>query len=205
MLLRPVGDAPEVVTLAEAKAHLRVGYEDEDSYIGTLIEAATLWAATTTGLSLGERQWVLALDQFPNDKLVLPVVPLVSVESLAYIDEFEASQTYAGFRVFGVGGDIPGYVLPSTGEAWPGASKEPECVTVEFTAGNDTIPKTIKHAILLMVSHWYENRESASAHNLSEAPFGVSALLLPHRNWGRHLSASAAYIQAQDRNVFWPS
>lgn len=184
MLLRPVGDTPEVVTLAEAKAHLRVGYEDDDTYIGSLIEAAATWAATTSGLSLGEREWTLSIDGFPDDKLVLPVVPLVSVESVTYADEFQAARTYSGFRVFGVGSDVPGYALPAVDAQWPETSKEPESVTVTFTAGDDTIPKTIKHAILLLVGHWYENRESVSAHNLSEVPFGVSALLLPHRNWG---------------------
>jgi uncharacterized phiE125 gp8 family phage protein len=185
MLLRPEGDAPAVVTLAEAKAHLRVGHEDDDTYIGALLETATAWAATTTGLSLGEREWTFTVDAFPDDKLVLPVVPLVSVDSVTYIDVDGVKRTYSASRAFGIGGDAPGYVLPAVDMQWPETSKEPESVTVAFTAGNDAIPKTIKHAILLLVGHWYENRESSSPHNLSEVPFGVSALLLPHRNWGR--------------------
>lgn len=184
MLLRPVGDEPEVVTVAEAKAHLRVGFADDDAYIGDLIAAATTWAAKTSGLSLGVREWELVLDGFPTGSVALPSVPLVSVEGVAYVDEYEAPQTYAGFRVFGVGGSTPGYVLPAIGTDWPDTSAEPESVTVEFTAGETAIPKTIKHAILLLVAHWYENRESASAYNLSDIPFGVNALLLPHRNWG---------------------
>ncbi|CAN7599357.1 head-tail connector protein [Bosea sp. LjRoot237] len=184
MLLRPVGDAPEVVTLAEAKAHLRVGFDDENENITGLIGAATEWAAKVTGLSLGEREWELVSDGFPIGCLRLPVVPLISVEAVTYTDTLEAPQTYSGFRVFGVGGDTPGYVLPAVSSAWPDTSDEPESVTVEFTAGSAAIPKPIKQAILLLVGHWYENRESASPYNLSEVPFGVSALLLPHRNWG---------------------
>jgi uncharacterized phage protein (predicted DNA packaging) len=37
-------------------------------------------------------------------------------------------------------------------------------------------------AILLLIGHWYANREAA-AQNLAETPLGVEALLLRHRRW----------------------
>ena len=37
-------------------------------------------------------------------------------------------------------------------------------------------------AMLLLIGHWYANREAASQ-NLAETPLGVEALLLQHRRW----------------------
>lgn len=37
-------------------------------------------------------------------------------------------------------------------------------------------------AMLLLIGHWYANREAA-AQNLAETPLGVEALLLRHRRW----------------------
>lgn len=37
-------------------------------------------------------------------------------------------------------------------------------------------------AMLLLIGHWYANRE-AVAQNLSEVPLGVEALLIRHRRW----------------------
>lgn len=46
---------------------------------------------------------------------------------------------------------------------------------VLFTSG-------IWAALLLLIGHWYANREAA-AQNLTEMPLGVEALLLRHRMW----------------------
>ena len=37
-------------------------------------------------------------------------------------------------------------------------------------------------AILLLIGHWYANREAA-AQNLTDMPLGVEALLIRHRRW----------------------
>ena len=37
-------------------------------------------------------------------------------------------------------------------------------------------------AMLLLIAHWYANREAA-AQNLTEMPLGVEALLIRHRKW----------------------
>ncbi len=46
---------------------------------------------------------------------------------------------------------------------------------VLFTSG-------IWAAMLLLIGHWYANREAA-AQNLTETPLGVEALLIRHRRW----------------------
>lgn len=44
------------VTLAEAKAHLRVDGDTDDTYIGRLLVAATQWVESETRVSLAETE-----------------------------------------------------------------------------------------------------------------------------------------------------
>lgn len=184
MLLRPLGDASEVVTLDEAKAHLRVTHDDDNDYISTLIDAAVEFASVATGRVLGEREYEAIFDGFPPGRIVISVAPLQSVEAIEYVDTQGVTQTYSPYRAFGLNAPSYGYVLPEAGFGWPEANAEPESVTIFLTAGSADIPRAVRHAILLLVSTWYELRESVSADDLKEIPFSVSALLLPHRVWG---------------------
>ena len=43
------------------------------------------------------------------------------------------------------------------------------------------VPETIRHAMMLMVGHWYDNREQTGFDELSNIPFGYEALLNMHR------------------------
>jgi uncharacterized phiE125 gp8 family phage protein len=55
----------EPITLAEAKAHLRVDFTDDDVLIGALISAARQYAENITRRALITQQWKMTLDQFP--------------------------------------------------------------------------------------------------------------------------------------------
>lgn len=59
--------------------------------------------------------------------------------------------------------------------------------TVRYRAGYaaDAVPAPIRHAILLMVGHLYENRMAVTAAtHIGAMPLGVDALLSPYRVWG---------------------
>jgi hypothetical protein len=56
------------------------------------------------------------------------------------------------------------------------AASAGQTYTVSYYAGT-TFPAAIGQAMLLLISHWYQNRDSASAMTLKEIPFGVTALL----------------------------
>lgn len=42
----------------------------------------------------------------------------------------------------------------------------------------------VRTAMLLLIGHWYANREAASSGGLTETPFAVEALLQPYRIYG---------------------
>lgn len=61
-----VAAVEEPITVAEAKAHLRVTYSAEDGYIQGLVRAATDWAQTFTRRILVDTQVCVRLDRFPE-------------------------------------------------------------------------------------------------------------------------------------------
>lgn len=195
MALRLTADPTAViVTLAEAKKHCRAEYfDDDDAYLQALIDAATAnidgpegWL----GRAVREQVLELTIDRFPcagengrPGQIRLPMPTLISVDALEYTATDGTTATIADFREFGVGAPYGGYILPALSGTWPSVLGDAGSVRIEFTAGYETIPKTIKHAVLLMVGHWYENREAVTDANMSDLPMGVSALLSPHRVW----------------------
>ena len=54
-----------------------------------------------------------------------------------------------------------------------------------FSDGNEEPPKTVKQAMLLLIAHWYTNREAVVAANVvpREVAITVRALLNQHRGW----------------------
>ncbi len=61
------GPATEPVTVAEAKAHLRLDSDAEDVLIASLIITSRLHLEAALGLALIAQGWTLHLDQFPAD------------------------------------------------------------------------------------------------------------------------------------------
>jgi len=173
-----------IVSLVEAKAHLRVFHDDEDIYIEGLISAAQDWMAgekNWLGRSVCEQEWELTLSAFPVGKISLPKPPLISVEAVFYTPTGGAETTLSGFRTFDVGVSDGGYILPAIGEAWPTANGEPDAVRIKFTAGYEEVPASIKHAALLLIGHWFEHRETAAETKITDLPMAVDALLMPYR------------------------
>ena len=90
------GPAEEPVSLAEAKAFLKVDDIAEDALISTLIGAARLHIEGVTSKALLAQSWRLVLDNWPEGGVVkLPVSPLLSVTGIAATDENGGSHDIA--------------------------------------------------------------------------------------------------------------
>ncbi len=182
--------AAAVVTVEEAKAHLRVDEAADDSYITALVAKATQAAERYCDRAFITQDWVLALDAFPScTKLIkVPLPPLVSVTQLSYVDADGADQVLASAD-YQVSKRSPAVIAPAPGKSWPATQAgRLDAVAIEFKAGYgdaaDAVPKPIHHAILLLVAHWYENREPVNIGNIVNAlPFTVDSLLAPCRVW----------------------
>lgn len=160
MNLVPVSAPTGLVTLAEAKDHLRIDQSvtDHDTELGVLIAAASGMIEGRDGYlgrAVSQQQWDMKLDPiwwFNNPAplnspwwawygwsygwiLNLPLPPLVSVDLLTYRDVNGTTQTYAStnYEVHGVGGY--GRLTLKQGFYWPQLYLAPEAMTVRFTAG----------------------------------------------------------------------
>ena len=176
--------AADPVTLAEAKAHLRVDHSDEDATINGLIKAATSYLDGRSGIlgrCLVTQTWEETFDAFPTNAIELPLGPVASVTSVKYLDQAGAEQTLsAGVYTVDTASLVARIV---SDDAWPATKATANAVTVRYVAGtaSASIPGAIRHAILLLVGHWYENRQPAAEGSAAELPFAVSALLSPFR------------------------
>ena len=179
------------VTLAEAKAHLRVDSTDEDTLITAMITAATETAEQITGRAIMPQTWELTLDEFP-DALEITRVPAISVTSLKYYDAAGVQQTLSSsLYVLDSANDFGfAYVVPAYGESWPTVRDQINAVNLRFTAGYANaaaVPESIKAWIKLQVSAMFENREaeaySSRAVSTTVKMSFVDGLLDRYRVW----------------------
>lgn len=179
----------EPVTVDEAKAHMRIDHADEDVFITSLITTARQYVEGFLQRSLLPQTWMMTLDAFPcGNTIVLPRPPLRNVLAVRYYDENGVLQDLPS-STYHVDIDSElGRVVLVDGAEWPPTQVRPNAVMVEFEAGYDdaaSVPQPIKHAMLLLIAHWYENREAVTPEG-SQAmvlPLAVDSLLRPYRVW----------------------
>ena len=185
-----VQPATEPITLVEAKSHLRVTFADEDTYINTLITSARKYCEAYCNRVFITQTWRQNENAWAYP-IKLMVNPVISLTSLKYIDTNEAQQTITdntnNFQK-DFNSDVA-KIYSGLVEAFPaiGISINPiEIITVCGYGAASDVPDDIKHAIKLMVSHLYENRDMVNVplNSLSSdipMPSAVPSLLNRYR------------------------
>ena len=160
--------ATEPLSLVEAKLHCRVDVTDDDALLTALITAARQHAESFTHRALAPQTWDLKLDAFPcggwQAPIVLPMPPTTAVTSIGYVDTAGVSQTWsaANYTTEFPSGEMaaPARIVPIYGVTWPQTQRVINAVTVRFVAGYTTTPEAVKHAMKLLIGHWYAHRET---------------------------------------------
>lgn len=195
----------EVVTLQQAKAHMRIQHDSEDDKVQMAIDGAVSnidgpggWLGRALGeqtlqgfIDLGDRE-----DETDGRQgygwrdccrhaIRLPYPPLIEVTSIAYVDTAGASQTMspADWQVINHG-EWSSYVEPAYGKAWPALRHQPGAMTITWKAGyaDGAIPGAIRSGLLLHIGHLFENIEAVVTGTIaSELPLSVQDLLEKHR------------------------
>lgn len=187
------GPTAEPVTLAEAKAHCRVAIADDDGLIAGYILAARNHLEEITGRAFLTQTWDLSLDHdWPwyqdmethrHSRLIqLLKAPVQSVTSITYIDTAGASQTLASNQYVVDTVSTIGNVYPAYAVEWPQVRCQRAAITVRFVAGWTVFPDALRQAMLLLIGHWYENRETVViGQSPAELPMSVASLIAPYR------------------------
>jgi uncharacterized phiE125 gp8 family phage protein len=190
----------EPVTLAEAKRWLNLDDDivEDDELVTALIKAARELVEKECAIVLIDGIYELKIDNFPCDgKITLPVQPLIDVIAVQYLLNVEdVNYTDLPTDQWSAVKDEPPCIQQNwwqPGLLWPSIFPRPGAVLVTFRAGYEsagspqdasTVPETIKTAIKMLVSHWYEHREATSTDHRNtptEIPLGMQRLLDPYR------------------------
>lgn len=167
--------ASEPVGLDEASQFIRQVDDGDNRVVERLINAARIHVEDYTRRCLVTRTLEATFDEWPRacrdwgtrrvqePELLLPGSPLASVVSLKHIDLDGVLQLVDPgiYRV--VLNQEPGRVRRAKNALWPDTSDEPDSIVVTYQAGygeDDDVPADAKLAVLMLVAHWYENREA---------------------------------------------
>lgn len=183
--------ALEPVSRTEAKLHCRIDADmvDDDTLVDALVKAAREWVEQRTRRALITQTWDLWQDDWPvGDEFRLPQPPLQSVTHVKYVDEDAATTTWSSANYLVDTFSEPGRVVMKGSASWPSATlQDVNAVNVRFVAGygsaGTAVPQPIRQAMLMLIGHWYENREAILATGAmpKEVPLAVDALLWPYR------------------------
>ena len=164
-LFRTAGPDAEPVTLAEAKANMRIDHDSEDELISSLIRAAREEVEASTCVTMIDQSWRLAVDELPASNMLRlrrgPVREIVAVT--IYGADGEASLV-----------DPSDYQLDAISNPArlhfserPADLRAMNGIEVDFVAGHGEagtdVPDLLKRAVLTLVAHWFEFRASFGA------------------------------------------
>jgi uncharacterized phiE125 gp8 family phage protein len=167
-------DLIEPVTISEVRQYTRISDPDDDLWIKGAITAARLMVEKTTHRQLTTKTWNLTLDCFPSAtaSIPLPRPPLQTVDSISYVTSTGGSTTIDSTSILTDTASEPGRVAPVFNSYWPTARSQNAAVTIQYTAGYGSeaasVPNPLRQAILHLVGHWYENRETVLVGTVSK-------------------------------------
>lgn len=150
-----------VVSLDDAKMHLKVRHDEEDDLIERQIATATRHidgpGGGWLGCAIGEQVLEARIDSWcASSGLELRFPPVIELVSLTWLatDRTEVIGDISTVEL------INRTVYPLAAAPWSGGRWGREAIRVRYRAGHVDVPEPIKEAILLMVGDMYRSRET---------------------------------------------
>lgn len=156
------------VSLAEAKRHLRITASSQDADVNDAILDAAGWVERYTGHLLTPRTVTEHFSGFQAVALRAWPIAADAAAGVAYLDDTDTPVAIPGARLNV--SSRPAQVSPGTGHFWPFRDIM-QRFTVTVTAGYATpadVPRSIRRAMLVMITAFYENRGGGDAFDQAE-------------------------------------
>lgn len=181
--------AIEPVSLAEAKAWLRLDGSDEDDLVQALIVSARLTLEAYTRRFFVTQSWRLTLDAWPCSvrgqtptTMSIPLAPLQSVAAIRIFDALGVAQLLSAATYRAPAANDGARIVFSSAPPAPG--RETDGIEIDVVVGYgasalDT-PEPLRRAMLTLVAQWHEHRGDAGADEAA-LPAMVAALARPFR------------------------
>ena len=177
------GPSVEPITLAEAKAFLRVDHDAEDTLIGSLIIAARATVKALTRRALIDQSWRIVRDTWPVSGLIAaPINPLREVTGAHVLDLAGAELPVPVGAFICDFARLPGLIrvdrsmVIAPGRAIAG-------IAIDVIAGHGTdvdhVPSPLIEAVRVVLAHFYEHRDVPGPS--SALPERLDALVAPFR------------------------
>lgn len=164
----------------------QLGVRTDDDYLASLITAARVRTETLCGPIISQI-WDAYLDEWPfGDTIIIKKPRVTAVTTVKYLTQGATSLSTLDDDTYLT--DFVSYyarIRLKDGESWPNDTLEVlNPIVIRFTCGYATVPAALKQAMLFLISHWYENRESNSEKTMSNVPNTFEDLLANYRDWG---------------------
>lgn len=170
-----------LITLSEAKDHLEIDHTDRDTYITSLVAAASSMLDGYDGMvgkAIGDQRVTVSFRE-PSDvsHIDLAVYPVKSIVSVTYYDTSNVEQSLNVFDFKLVSDEDYAYIEVNDNVTMPAAYDRADAYTFELQCGFSETPEPIKQAVKLIVGHWFNNREAASERSIKAIYFAIDAIV----------------------------
>ena len=165
MLIEKLSEgAFSISTVDRVRHNSRISDKFDDQWIVDALKSATDYCERALECCIARSNWRLTLDSFPvrDEPIHIPLWPIHQVTGISYTNTSGTTTTLDLANIVQPVGLSRYDLRPKFGINWPEA-QPPNGVRIEFSAGwaeLAAVPPTIQRAALMLISHWYENREA---------------------------------------------
>ena len=169
------------VSLTEAKSHLKIDTSADDTYIESIIKAATQLSEEYTNRFFIDT----VIEQYASNFAELQTLFKSKVSAVAHVKYYDSDNSLQTLSATVYDTQLnyePSQIQLADGQSFPTITKRNDAVICRYTVGYGSaasdVPEIIKQAILLTIGNFYENRNSViTGKTATELPMNVKWLL----------------------------
>lgn len=187
----------EPITIEEARSQCQIDADitAHDTDLNRFIKAAREASEAYCKRSWVEQRWRLSASDFDRScsaeyAIELPMGPVIRINSITYLNNDGERTALEDADFILDESDEPAKLYPAYNTVWPYGRIQAGSVAIEYTAGYpsqgspagaDGVPELARQAMLMLVAHWFNNREAISAGSMAEIPYAFERALDPLR------------------------